>query len=115
MTSPLRGWLAGAMALAAVGTAEAMPVAYDEAVDGDISGASFIFDAGGNTNQGSGSVLDFNSFAFTLQLGQELLSVLLAIYDVTNIDYPALIFHPVIGDATHKPSRLVIAHFLQIL
>src|SRR3546814_449771 len=107
MTRPLRGWLAGAMALAAVGTAEAMPVAYDEAVDGDISGASFIFDAGGNTIQGSGSVLDFDSFAFTIQFGQELLSVTLAVDDVTIIDYPALIFHLVLGDATATAFTLV--------
>src|SRR3546814_13213301 len=102
MTRPLRGWLAGAMALAAVGTAEAMPVAYDEAVDGDISGASFIFDAGGNTIPGSGSVLDFDSFAFTFQLGQELLSVTLAVDDVTIIHYPSLSFHLLPGDATPK-------------
>src|SRR3546814_16768624 len=106
MTRPVRGWLAGSMASAAVGTAEAMPVAYDEAVDGDISGASFIFDAGGNTIQGSGSVLHFDSLAFTIQLGQELHSVTLDVDDVTIIYYPALIFHLVLDDATETAFTL---------
>lgn len=97
MTRKLQGWLAGAMALAVVGTAEAMPITYDETIDGDLFGDIFTFDVGDNTFRGTHSVGDVDHFHFTIQLGQELLSVRLAVDDVT---IPALIINLVVGDAT---------------
>jgi len=90
MTTRFTFALALSYPLLAAGSALAAPVNYDEAIDGDLpfSGSplpTLAFDLGINTVKGATGIegidLDFDSFAFTVPVGTQLVSLSLELTD----------------------------------
>ena len=78
----LIGGLVGLAFLGMAGTANATPIMYSETVSGDLDNSqSFLFDVGANSVSGTTEFFvdpfssDPDTFFFTIQSGQELISV----------------------------------------
>jgi hypothetical protein len=88
--SRLSIFAAALASIALVSTALAAPVAYDEAVTGDLPDAdplpNFAFDLGVNTVSGTAGkdFFDFDDFAFTIASGQQVTAATVSLVDTTG-------------------------------